>query len=54
MNQVLQLTYVFVITLILTTLLFPQERKIIITAEADTLPQNSQIYITGNSDELGN
>ena len=34
--------------------LYSQEKKIVIFAEADSLPSNSQIYITGGNDELGN
>jgi serine phosphatase RsbU (regulator of sigma subunit) len=33
---------------------YPQERKIVIFAEVDSLPGNSKVYITGGNDELGN
>jgi len=33
---------------------YPQERKIVIFAEVDSLPSNSKVYITGGNDELGN
>jgi serine phosphatase RsbU (regulator of sigma subunit) len=34
--------------------LYPQEKKIVIFAEVDSLPSNSKVYITGGNDELGN
>jgi len=34
--------------------LYPQEKKIVIFVEADSLPSNSKVYITGGNDELGN
>jgi serine phosphatase RsbU (regulator of sigma subunit) len=33
---------------------YPQEKKIVIFAEADSLPSNSKVYITGGNEELGN
>jgi serine phosphatase RsbU (regulator of sigma subunit) len=33
---------------------YPQENKIVIFAEVDSLPANSKVYITGGNDELGN
>ena len=33
---------------------YPQEKKIVIFAETDSLPSNSKVYITGGNDELGN
>lgn len=35
-------------------LFYPQERKIVIFAEVDSLPSNSKVCITGGNDELGN
>jgi serine phosphatase RsbU (regulator of sigma subunit) len=35
-------------------LFYPQEKKIVIFAEADSLPSNSKVYITGGNDKLGN
>ncbi|HSR17140.1 MAG TPA: hypothetical protein VLM39_03515, partial [Ignavibacteriaceae bacterium] len=45
-----------IILLLLTAviLIYPQEKKIVIFAEVDSLPSNSQVYITGGNDELGN
>jgi serine phosphatase RsbU (regulator of sigma subunit) len=37
-----------------TILIYPQEKKIVIFVEADSLPNNSKVYITGGNDELGN
>ena len=37
-----------------TEFFYPQERKIVIFAEVDSLPNNSKVYITGGNDELGN
>ena len=34
--------------------LYPQEKKIVVFVEADSLPSNSKVYITGGNDELGN
>jgi serine phosphatase RsbU (regulator of sigma subunit) len=34
--------------------LYPQEKKIVIFVEADSLPSNSKVHITGDNDELGN
>ncbi len=36
------------------TVILPQQKKIIITAEVESLPKDSRVYITGNTDELGN
>jgi len=33
---------------------YPQEKKIVIFAEVDSLPSDSKIYITGGNEELGN
>jgi serine phosphatase RsbU (regulator of sigma subunit) len=41
-------------SIIITTILFPQQKTIIIKAEPDTLPSGSSVYITGNTDQLGN
>jgi serine phosphatase RsbU (regulator of sigma subunit) len=35
-------------------LISPQQQKILITVNVDTLPNNSNVYVTGNTDELGN
>lgn len=37
-----------------TVFFYPQDKKIVIFAEADSLPSESKIYITGGNDELGN
>ena len=34
--------------------LYPQEKKMVIFVETDSLPSNSKVYITGGNDELGN
>ena len=34
--------------------LYPQEKKIVIFVETDSLPSSSKVYITGGNDELGN
>lgn len=39
--------------LLITAIVFPQRKDIIITAKIDILPSNSQVFIVGNTDELG-
>ena len=39
--------------LLLPLLLFAQDRKILIIAEADSLPYNSDVYIVGGRSDLG-
>ncbi len=52
----LKFILIFLFLLLLPSMIFiyPQERKIVIFAEVDSLPINSKVYITGGNDELGN
>ena len=45
---------ILLLSFIATALIFPQQKKITIKVDADNLPEGSSIYITGNTDELGN
>lgn len=45
--------FFLILILSITILIYPQERKILIIAEADSLPDNSSIYIIGGTNELG-
>ena len=48
------LLFLFLLLLPSLTFIYPQEKKIVIFAEVDSLPANSKVYITGGNDELGN
>ena len=45
---------IYLLLLLTSALIYPQQKKIVIKAEVENLPAGSQIYITGNTDELGN
>ena len=45
---------ILLLTLFSTTIILAQSKNIIIIAEAKTLPDDSQVYIAGNTDHLGN
>lgn len=45
---------ILLLSLIGTSLIFSQQKKITIKVDVDNLPENSSVYITGNTDELGN
>ena len=45
---------ILLLSLIATSLIFPQQKKITIKVDADNLPEGSNVYITGNTDEIGN
>ena len=45
---------IILLTLFSTTIILAQSKNIIIIAEAKTLPDDSQVYIAGNTDHLGN
>jgi len=49
-------TQIFILLLILiaAALIFPQPKKVIIKGNVSNLPNGSQVYITGNNNELGN
>jgi hypothetical protein len=53
-SQLKTLLVIIFILLLATTLVFPQEKRIAIKVWVDTLPAASRVYITGNTDELGN
>ena len=42
------------LVLLASTVIFSQQKKILIKAKVDNLPANSSVHITGNTDELGN
>lgn len=48
------LTFLFLLLLPAIIFIYPQEKKIVIFAEVDSLPADSKVYITGGNDELGN
>ncbi len=52
----MRLKFILILLLFLPSiiLIYPQERKIVIFAEVDSLPANSKVYITGGNEELGN
>ena len=51
----IKIPLIFILLLIsLSSLIFSQEKKILIIAAADTIPKYSRVYITGNGDDLGN
>jgi hypothetical protein len=45
---------ILLLTVFATTIIFAQPKKILIIAEAKTLPDDSQVYIAGNTDHMGN
>ena len=45
---------ILLLTLFSTTIILAQTKNIIIIAETKTLPDDSQVYIAGNTDHLGN
>ena len=45
---------IILLSLVATTFIFSQQKKIIIKIDVDNLPEGSSVYITGNTDELGN
>ena len=47
-------TLIILFLLFAAILIYPQEKRISILVKADSLPVNSAIYITGDSEELGN
>jgi len=53
-SQLKPLLVLIILSLLATTLIFPQEKRIAIKALVDTLPVDSRVYITGNTDQLGN
>jgi uncharacterized membrane-anchored protein len=53
-SQLKSLLVLIFLLLLATTLIFPQEKRITVKAVVDTLPADSRVYITGNTDELGN
>ena len=36
------------------TIIYPQQKNILIVAECENLPEESKIHIAGNTDEMGN
>jgi len=54
MKQIPHQILILLIILIAAALTFPQQKKITIKIEVDNLPKGSSVYITGNTDELGN
>ena len=54
MKQSLTKIIILIITFLTTTLIFSQQKEILIKAQVNKLPVNSKVYITGNNDELGN
>ena len=54
MKQSLVKIIILIITFLTTTLIFSQQKEILIKAQVYKLPVNSMVYITGNNDELGN
>ncbi len=48
------LIFLFLLLLPAIIFIYPQEKKIVIFAEVDSLPANSKVYITGGTEELGN
>ncbi len=53
MNSRIQLLFA-VLLISLSVLIFPQTRSITVIAESNKVPANSNIYITGGTNELGN
>jgi serine phosphatase RsbU (regulator of sigma subunit) len=53
MNSTIRLLFALLL-IFLSVLIFPQARKITIIAESNNVPENSDIYITGGTNELGN
>ena len=45
---------IFFFSFFTTTIVFSQPQKILLIAEAETLPDDSQVYIAGNTDHMGN
>lgn len=54
MKLILYQIIILLLTLFSTTIIFAQTKNINIIAEAKTLPDDSQVYIAGNTDHLGN
>ena len=45
---------ILLLSLSATTVIFPQPKKILIIADVGKLPDDSEIHISGNTNELGN
>ncbi|NWF49736.1 MAG: SpoIIE family protein phosphatase [Ignavibacteriaceae bacterium] len=43
----------FILLILISSLSYPQVKKVTIIVEADTIPINSSVYISGNRDKLG-
>ena len=54
MKQIPSQILILLIILIAAALIFPQQKKVIIKANVSNLPRDSQVYIIGNNNELGN
>ena len=54
MNLKLYQIIILLLSLFSTTIILAQPKNILLIAEAKTLPDDSQVYIAGNTDHLGN